>query len=574
MRKRLFLVLSAVLSMAAFAPSAWAQAGTGVGKTTGEWVVGQIEVGGQQQPYCSMKNGFNNGFVLVIARDALGSNSMAVEFKDDILSQGQPYTADIMVEPNLHRQLEATAVTPRVLVMQIGKDSVFFEALRRRDRMDFFVPATAQASFSLRGTARAFDDLINCTSLLPGAEMAMPEEKIYKSVEDTSARIDQQKMISTDQNSDLLNELAAARAEISRLKTQQATALSALGAADAPSPAPAAVVPVESSTPTPAPSSASNVAEQITWETAPAVTATPSAPSAPSAAPAAAQPAREAAIAQVEASRPAVVDNVATMEQPSIRSTSRIEEALGATEQEQRRDVESVLLDQPTQSQPAPPAVVGADAAPEMTPPATPAPQPQMQQAQLPPVVPQEAPVVASLPPANIQQPVAPMAQPEAPASSGIRAPGQLAPAEISELLRTASIPVDSEIQADFPSTSEHAAYSWKTQELFGGINQASWTGSQSFTDMVNQYISVTKSRCPGDFASDLEPVQQNGAYTMVLGEIACIDDVESAAAALLFYGKPGGQFTVISHEGTTEQMTDAILARDSLANTLRSRVN
>lgn len=561
MRKRLFFVLNLVLSMTAVATGAWAQnVQAPLGKTTEAWVVGPIEADGQQQPYCSMKNGFTNGLVLVIARDAQGSNSMAIEFRGDILSPRQNYTADIFIEPNLHRRLDATAVTPRVLVMQIGKDAVFFEALRRRDRMDFFVPATAQASFSLRGTAKAFDQLISCTSMLPGAPMAMAEEDVYKSVEDTSARIDEQKMIATEQNHDLLNELAAARAEISRLKSQQATALSALSglessrSTEVPAPAPA-----PTPGPAPAPSQA-NAGNEITWET------TAPAPAVPPAAPSAAV-ARDAAIAQVEASRPVGAANVATLDQPSIRTTSRIEQALGTTEQQQRRDVEAVLLEQPSAAAPpfsgteptaTPPVFAGVDTQPSVAP----VPPPSVV---TPPVPEEPPPVVAALPPANIQQPAV---------TPPVRMPGQLVPAEIAELLRSANISVDSEIQADFPSTSEHAAYSWKTQDLFGGINQATWMGSQSFMDMVNQYISVTKSRCPGDFASELEPVQQNGSSMMVSGEIACIDDYESAAAALLFYGRPGGQFTVISHEGTTEQMTDAILARDSLATTLRSRIN
>jgi len=108
--------------------------------------------------------------------------------------------------------------------------------------------------------------------------------------------------------------------------------------------------------------------------------------------------------------------------------------------------------------------------------------------------------------------------------------------------------------------------YSWRQQKLFGNAQIFNWPKNKSFTDMVKQYLARAKVRCGGDYAFNTEDaLALSGGHIYVNGNIACIGGGLDSAAALFFHGH-GDKFTVISHEGRSADLPDAIAMRDRLS--------
>jgi hypothetical protein len=133
----------------------------GVAVPKGEWTVGPINAASSSGVgYCSMKTEYTNGNTLVFARDAEGSNSLAIDFHKKSLETGGQYTVGLKVG-SLQRDMLAIAATPSVIIIQMGLDRDFYLTLQRRPtlQVDF---QTSQMSFSLDGTKDGMAALTSC----------------------------------------------------------------------------------------------------------------------------------------------------------------------------------------------------------------------------------------------------------------------------------------------------------------------------------------------------------------------------------------------------------------------------
>jgi hypothetical protein len=131
----------------------------------GDWSVGPINAKSSSGSfYCSMKNGFKDGSTLVFARDAVGSNSLALDLIDGNFTAGGQYMVTLDVGM-LTRQVSAVAASNRVLVMQLGDDRPFYDMLRRKNVMQVGFE-NRSLGFELKGTAKALDTLTECATAL------------------------------------------------------------------------------------------------------------------------------------------------------------------------------------------------------------------------------------------------------------------------------------------------------------------------------------------------------------------------------------------------------------------------
>lgn len=136
-----------------------------VSAPTGKWAVGPIAVaaGNQGSGYCSMKTSYRNGQTMVFARDQKGVNSLAIDFKKSKLDVGRQYGVVLAVPPYVMRQMTAVAATGHVLIMQMGRDIAFYDAIRRHDQMVVMLPATGERfAYGLSGTSEALKNLDDC----------------------------------------------------------------------------------------------------------------------------------------------------------------------------------------------------------------------------------------------------------------------------------------------------------------------------------------------------------------------------------------------------------------------------
>lgn len=144
----------------------------------GEWIVGPIAAKAQDgRSYCSMKNVYAGGVALVFARDALGTNSIAIDFSRTPIKplvEGDIYPVTLMAGP-AYRDVTALAAGQKVLVLQMGSDDAFYDMLARKDILTASF-GDNEFSFGLQGTSKALIALDNCVaSFTPGGGMARPK---------------------------------------------------------------------------------------------------------------------------------------------------------------------------------------------------------------------------------------------------------------------------------------------------------------------------------------------------------------------------------------------------------------
>ncbi len=113
--------------------------------------------------YCSMRSSYNSGHVLVFARDAKGSNTIAIDFKQTALEVGQQYVVFFTVG-KVERQLTAVAATNSVLTMRLGRDSALYNALKV-NRIATFKIGSSDVDFNLfTGMSLGLKTLTKCVA--------------------------------------------------------------------------------------------------------------------------------------------------------------------------------------------------------------------------------------------------------------------------------------------------------------------------------------------------------------------------------------------------------------------------
>lgn len=116
--------------------------------------------------------------------------------------------------------------------------------------------------------------------------------------------------------------------------------------------------------------------------------------------------------------------------------------------------------------------------------------------------------------------------------------------------------------KADLPAKAADGAFEWEVKELFGSAEEKPLPAGGGLRQAVDDYLAQAKSRCAGDFAhNEGAPVRTTTGIEFLEGEIACIDGRDDAAAALVFVAREG-KFAIITHEGSTDQMEDALSGR------------
>jgi hypothetical protein len=167
-------VSAAALCLAAFLPATQAFSAN---LPKSDWTVGPINAASSSGVgFCSMKADFASGQGLVFARDAEGSNSLAVDFRRKLMETGGQYTVTLAVGA-LRREMSAIAATPSVLIIQMGLDHGFYTALQKKNTLQLDVSGS-RLSFVLTGASEAFVSLNACAQAV-AARKSYPETLVH-----------------------------------------------------------------------------------------------------------------------------------------------------------------------------------------------------------------------------------------------------------------------------------------------------------------------------------------------------------------------------------------------------------
>lgn len=138
---------------------------------------------------------------------------------------------------------------------------------------------------------------------------------------------------------------------------------------------------------------------------------------------------------------------------------------------------------------------------------------------------------------------------------------------DVKTLLSQAGVKVTSDVTpVPNGASAGKVSYRWKSDGLFGTIEQKTMEGAGQYDRYVQDYIDKTKSRCKGQFAAVPGMVNMNGGTRISSYEIACVDDKsgDGASASLAFYSQ-NGTFTTVAHEASSDSMDVAMDARDKI---------
>ena len=154
-------VAEADIAMTLQPDSGWAVSKIGGGATAG---------GGA---YCALARRYSNGMVMTLARNAQDESSMAIDFqRDGALDPGASY--DVTLKPGAEqgRNFNVRPVSGRALVVRLGKDYAFYDALNRTPTLNVVIGNDTYA-FSMANFDSGAQQLNSCLTGL-GAPAASP----------------------------------------------------------------------------------------------------------------------------------------------------------------------------------------------------------------------------------------------------------------------------------------------------------------------------------------------------------------------------------------------------------------
>ncbi len=195
------------------------------------WAVSRIASDNTKAPFCAMARKFSDNMILTFARNAKNELSIAVDFQREALNTSQTYFTVLKPGYSQDRAFNVRPVSTKALVVRMGKDKDFFDALLRSERLNFDLDGE-QYSFVMPEMASGVHDVEDCLSSViepiqddqpeATADNALPAEeapvaaapvKISSAadVDDVPAQDDPSVEALRDQNKKLKNDLDRSR---------------------------------------------------------------------------------------------------------------------------------------------------------------------------------------------------------------------------------------------------------------------------------------------------------------------------------------------------------------------------
>jgi len=135
-------------------------------KPESDWVVRVIpEHGNNSVAQCSLNKSFKSGQTLFFARDVGESNTIAIDFQNDVMEVGRQYVVFIK-SGDITKQVTAIAATKQILIMKIGAGNELLDGFVRNREASFRMGAdTLEFSFET-DIIDALNKLTECASSL------------------------------------------------------------------------------------------------------------------------------------------------------------------------------------------------------------------------------------------------------------------------------------------------------------------------------------------------------------------------------------------------------------------------
>ncbi|HEY8189447.1 MAG TPA: hypothetical protein VIF12_02090, partial [Micavibrio sp.] len=174
------VLLSTVLCSSVLALSMMASTGAAAEtfKPKGNWAVSKVAAKQPGSiPYCALARQFSNGSILTFARNTKNETSMAVDLPPGAFKTGESYTVMFDAGSGETRSYETQPVSERGIVIRMGRDDAFYDALEKSGQLGVNV-SSKTFTFALPDMKNGAQDLASCLGEnSPESADAAPAEK-------------------------------------------------------------------------------------------------------------------------------------------------------------------------------------------------------------------------------------------------------------------------------------------------------------------------------------------------------------------------------------------------------------
>lgn len=106
-----------------------------------DWKVRQIPRKGKNGiGYCSLNKSFKSGQTLFLSKDASMSNTIAIDFQNELMEVGRQYVV-ILKAGDVSKKITAIAATPKIIIMKTGASNEIFDEFVKSKKAEFRVGA-------------------------------------------------------------------------------------------------------------------------------------------------------------------------------------------------------------------------------------------------------------------------------------------------------------------------------------------------------------------------------------------------------------------------------------------------
>jgi len=137
---------------------------------TGEWKVAPLGQGAQS--YCALSRSYEEGLVLTMGQNLGKEYSLAIDFQDASLNTNQSYKVALQPGPGQVRAYQLRAASQRALVVRVGDDASFINALEKSQSLKAQINGQ-DYYFALNDFAQGQAKLKSCMNGLGSAPVEM-----------------------------------------------------------------------------------------------------------------------------------------------------------------------------------------------------------------------------------------------------------------------------------------------------------------------------------------------------------------------------------------------------------------
>ena len=131
------------------------------GTLVGEWATKDSKGPDGVFSFCYSEAKFSNNLGLVVARNAAGESNLALIVPGGKLPQGQMIPIKVRIDQGNNREPRSVAAQPDRLIMALGKDDAFVDALKKGKQLIIEAPGD-KATFVMSKAGKALSELKSC----------------------------------------------------------------------------------------------------------------------------------------------------------------------------------------------------------------------------------------------------------------------------------------------------------------------------------------------------------------------------------------------------------------------------